>query len=322
MKLSIIIPAYNAVNYLRRCVESLSNQDLPFNCYEAIVINDGSTDNSIEILDLLCSKYSFLRYVTTENCGLSLARNRGVLEASGEYLLFLDSDDSICPNVLGSIYREMASNQLDMMLMNYLFLSTDDASLDIPFKMDANSRMVVGGKDFLMSDHYPPMVWIYAYKRSFLIDNKLEMIPIWHEDEEFTPRAICLADRIKYYPLLFYRYYQNEGSYMMHYQESNVLYLIAAMSSLAVFRRNYSFDYELNRYFDDHIATTLMQLFKNSIKRGYRNQKEIILKMKEANLLPLHPRKPHFYFCLFNFSPFLFEIYYRVIKRKFRKNNF
>ncbi|MBP6064542.1 glycosyltransferase [Bacteroides sp.] len=316
MQLSIIIPAYNAANYLYRCVESIFNQNLPFECYEAIVINDGSTDNTVDILDTLCSKYSFLRYITTDNRGLSLARNRGVAEASGEFVLFLDSDDSLSSNVLGSIYHEMGSNKLDMMLMNYLFLSTEDISLDIPFWMDCNSRTVTTGKNFLMSDYYPPMVWAYAYRRSFLVENSLEMIPIWHEDEEFTPRAIYLAKRIKYHPLLFYRYYQNSGSYMVDYQESNVLYLIAAMSSLSLFKRTHVFDSDVRKYFDNRIAVTLMQLFKNSIRQGYQNQIQMIEQMKKADLLPLHPKRTHFYFWLFNISPPLFELYYRAIKRK------
>ena len=67
MQISVIIPAYNAAKYLNRCIESVANQDLPYDCYEAIVINDGSTDESIEILNTLCEKYSFLKYVDVEN---------------------------------------------------------------------------------------------------------------------------------------------------------------------------------------------------------------------------------------------------------------
>lgn len=88
MQISVIIPAYNAAKYLNRCIESVANQDLPYDCYEAIVINDGSTDESIEILNTLCEKYSFLKYVDVENAGVSCARNKGILEACGEYLLF------------------------------------------------------------------------------------------------------------------------------------------------------------------------------------------------------------------------------------------
>lgn len=314
MQLSLIIPAYNAANYLCRCVESLACQDLSHDCYEAIVINDGSTDDTESILNSLCEKYSFVRYLTTPNGGLSRARNRGVEEAKGEYLLFLDADDSLVEHTLGPIYEEMSKGQLDMMLLNYRHISTEGGLLASPFCMDKNSHEVVSGRAFLFDDHFPPMVCMYAFRRLFLLEKKLAMIPIWHEDEEFTPRAIYLAERIKYCPLLFYNYFQNSNSYMNHYNETKLLYVIEAMGSLNVFKKKYSTDREMKTYFDNRIAKILMQLFKGSILRGYTNQKSMIQKMKEVGLLTLKPKKFTFYFCLFNLSPSLFVAYYKMHK--------
>lgn len=314
MQLSIIIPAYNAANYLCRCIESLACQNLPHDCYEVIVINDGSTDDTELILNSLCGKYSFVRYVAIPNGGLSCARNRGVEEATGEYLLFLDADDSLVEHTLGRIYEEMSNGQLDMMLLNYRHISTEGGLLDIPFSMNKNSHEVISGREFLFNDHYPPMVCMYAFRRLFLIEKGLTMIPIWHEDEEFTPRAIYLAERIKYSPLLFYNYFQNSSSYMNRYNEANLLYIIDAMGSLKQFAQTHDADGEAKNYFDNRIAKTLMQLFKSSILRGYKNQNSMIRKMKEVGLLPLKPKKPTFYFYLFNISPSLFVKYYRMRK--------
>lgn len=116
-KFSIIVPAYNAEEYLERCIASMANQNFPCDKYEVIVINDGSTDGTLDLLNNLCRKYSFLRYVTTVNGGLSRARNRGIKESVGEYLLFVDSDDSIRSNLLAQIYDELIKDDLDMMLM-------------------------------------------------------------------------------------------------------------------------------------------------------------------------------------------------------------
>lgn len=320
MQLSIIIPAYNAVKYLRRCVESLACQNLSIDCYEAIVINDGSTDNTESLLDDLCSEFSFLKYVTTINRGLSCARNLGIEEATGEFLFFLDADDSLSENTLGLVCCEMAEYELDMMLVNYRHIALDGVLLQIPFRMDENSKIPVTGKEFLLHDTYPPMVCMYAYRRSFLMENKLVMMPIGHEDEEFTPRAICLAGKIKYYPLIVYNYFQNSDSYMNHYKESNFLYFIEAMGSLNTFKQLYNTDAEIKRYFENHIARTILRLFKNSIIRGYQNQRFMVDKMHEVGLRFLKPKKLNFYFCLFNVSPFLFERYYRLIKRKPRSS--
>ena len=314
--ISIIVPSYNSSDYLERCINSMASQDLPYESYEVIVINDGSTDNTVEILDNLCLRYSFLRYVTTINGGLSQARNRGIQEAVGKYLLFVDSDDSICPYVLKRIFQEMESDNLDMLLLNYLHINSSGTSLEILFQMDKNPRCVISGRDFLLLNAFPPMVWVYGYKRSFLLENSLFMIPIWHEDEEFTPRAIYLAKRIKYYPLLFYNYFQNKDSYMESYKESNLIYMILAMSSLMKFVKSHVMDSKVGEYFKDRIAKTIMQLFKNSIRRGYGNQEEMIEAIVKGDILPLSPKRTSFYFFLFNLSPFLFERYYRFIKRK------
>lgn len=316
MQFSIIIPAYNAAKYLNRCIESVANQDLPHDCYEAIVVNDGSTDDTVSVLDSLSGKYSFLRYISTHNCGLSNARNRGIAEASGEYLLFLDSDDSISFNVLGRIYEEMSKDRLDMMLLNYVHISINGILLDIPYRMAQNSRDAVPGKEFLLKDCYPPMVWNYIYRREFLKEYALEMIPIWHEDEEFTPRAICLAQRVKYVPYVFYHYYQNSGSYMNQYNELHAINMIAAMKSLNQFSTTFREDKVVKRYFDNHIAVIIMRLFKNSIRRDEQGQDAMIRRVKESGLLPLKPYKNTIYYWLFNLSPTLFERYYRIVKRK------
>ena len=317
MQFSIIIPAYNAAKYLNRCIESVANQNLPHDCYEAIVVNDGSTDDTLAVLDLLIDKYSFLRYISTPNRGLSNARNRGIAEASGEYILFLDSDDSISPNVLDRIYLEMSKDKLDMMLLNYIHISMNGTLLDIPYRMELNSHKVVSGKEFLLMDCYPPMVCVYAYLRTFLLENGLKMIPIWHEDEEFTPRAIYFAQRIKYVPLAFYNYYQHSDSYTNQYSESHALNIIAAMESLNRFSLNYCTEKRVKAYFDNHIAVIVMRLFKNSIRRGESGQKAMIEKVKMGALLPLRCRRKSFYYWIFNFSPSLFVAYYRLIKQKY-----
>ena len=90
-KFSIIVPVYNTEKYLEKCLYSVFKQD--FKDYEVVVVNDGSTDNSEKIIETYGKKYENLKYFFKENGGLSSARNYGVLKSSGDYLLFLDSDD-------------------------------------------------------------------------------------------------------------------------------------------------------------------------------------------------------------------------------------
>lgn len=313
-KFSIIIPAYNASDYIERCVNSFVQQDLDYNDYEVIVINDGSTDNTQELVDNLRQSYSFLRCVTTKNRGLSLARNRGIQEAVGEYILFVDSDDCINPHVLNRIYVELHRDNLDIMLMNYQRLKGEQ-TLNIMYSMDGNCREVTTGMQMLEAGKFPPMVWCYAFNRDFLVRNQLQMKPMWHEDEEFTPRALYLANRVKYFPVLFYNYYSNGNSFMENYRQENMLYLIKAMTSIKHFIRSYD-DKRGNAYFDHYIASYIMQYFKRSFKRHYTNQSAMIEEVEKGHLRPLKPRKGTFYTFLFNLSPALFVWYYKTFRVK------
>ena len=99
-KLSIIIPVYNVENYVGKCLESCLNQDIPKNEYEIIVVNDGTKDNSVQVIEKYITPENNIRLIHRKNGGLSAARNTGLKEAKGEYVWFVDSDDWIENNVL------------------------------------------------------------------------------------------------------------------------------------------------------------------------------------------------------------------------------
>ena len=98
MELSIIIPVYNVVKWLERCVLSVVSQGLVD--YEVILVDDGSTDGSGALCDELCHQYESLKVIHQPNGGLSAARNAGMAAAKGRYITFVDSDDELCPNTL------------------------------------------------------------------------------------------------------------------------------------------------------------------------------------------------------------------------------
>ena len=109
-KISAILPAYNVEKYLEECVNSILSQEV--SC-EIIIINDGSTDNTLSVAYSLAEKYDNIIVLTQENSGQSVARNRGIEIAKGEYLLLLDSDDFLIENTLKNIYNLASQNYLD-----------------------------------------------------------------------------------------------------------------------------------------------------------------------------------------------------------------
>ena len=114
-KLSIVIPVYNVQNYIDDCVESIVEQNV--NNVEIILVDDGSTDQSGEKCDLWKEQYSFIRVVHKENGGLSSARNAGIENAIGDYILFVDSDDKVEDGSLEAITQCILESHAD-----YLFL--------------------------------------------------------------------------------------------------------------------------------------------------------------------------------------------------------
>ena len=116
MKLSVIIPVYNVENYLDRCLKSVEEQT--YRDAEIIIVNDGSTDNSYEIVEKYAARNdNFIAY-TTENNGLGGARNYGLSKSSGEYVVFLDSDDYVSPDCLEKFVSAAEKNDSDIVVCN------------------------------------------------------------------------------------------------------------------------------------------------------------------------------------------------------------
>lgn len=117
-KVSIIMPVYNVSRYLRNCLDSIVAQTMED--IELIVVNDGSTDDSLSILKEYEVQYpEWMHVYTTENRGVSHARNYGIERASGEYLLFVDSDDFVEPEICEKLYEKAAQDNNDVVICRY-----------------------------------------------------------------------------------------------------------------------------------------------------------------------------------------------------------
>ena len=113
VKISIIVPVYNTEPYLEQCLDSIINQTLED--IEIICVNDGSTDNSLSILEEYASKDNRIRIINQENKGQGFARNNGLKNVNGEYVLFVDSDDWIELNTCEALYKKVNELDLDML---------------------------------------------------------------------------------------------------------------------------------------------------------------------------------------------------------------
>ena len=199
LKLSIIIPVYNVEQYIRPCLESVIRQGLKEECYEVIVVNDGTEDRSIEMIQDLISRYQNIIVINQKNQGLSMARNNGLQVATGEYVLFIDGDDLLMDNCLSYLLNKTISSKADLVVADYIRMNDDQITKNIghPFTQNDGRVLEKTGEDLFLNDLDPNCcyVWRTLYRREFLDKNSLRFIPnICFEDIPFTHQCYAKAD--------------------------------------------------------------------------------------------------------------------------------
>lgn len=210
IKFSVIIPIYNVEKYLKRCVNSVLEQS--YKNIEIILVDDGSPDNCPKI----CDEYAHIDYrvkvIHKENGGLSDARNAGMKLSTGDYILFVDSDDYIEIDACKK-FLHFAHNGYDILIGDAL-VENGKCNLSHIFSSDVMNGMVYY-KNALKARKAPVAAWLNAYRREFLIQNALKFKPgILHEDVEFTPRAIIAAESVICTNIVFYHYVIRDNSIM------------------------------------------------------------------------------------------------------------
>lgn len=216
VKISIIVPIYNVEKYIKRCMDSLLKQC--FDNYEIIAVNDGTLDDSMEVVYELQRKYDNIVICERENGGLSAARNTGIRQAKGEYLLFCDSDDALEENCLALIYEEAKSKNLDMLLYGAKTIWEKETEKGINvYDRENITPKVLSGKELLEElvnkGKYRASACLYLISRKMLLENGLFFMEnILHEDELFTPIALVRAQRVEFRNWLIYMRYVRAGS--------------------------------------------------------------------------------------------------------------
>lgn len=196
MVLSIIIPVYNVEKYVERCLKSCMTQDIPLSDYELVIVNDGSKDRSLGIVTGFAKNYPNIRIISQENAGLSAARNAGLDIASGEFVMFLDSDDRIASDSLGRLVGQLVNESPDVLV----FRAADDVDGEIVNRHSYPCSAPTSGRKYLeLGVDYCNNVTFSIWRRKFLTSNGLKFFRgIYHEDTELAPRAFYLAEKVSY----------------------------------------------------------------------------------------------------------------------------
>ena len=241
-KVSIIVPVYNVELYLEECLCSIINQT--FYDIEIILINDGSTDRSLEIMEFFALKDKRIQLISQQNRGVSEARNTGIRAASGEYILFVDSDDIILTNTIEILYNKIIHTGSDLLLGNVLYYYPDGSKTLVSKRNKVLSNLTcipsetfftkyMTGNDFIL------LVYLFFCKRKLIIENKLFFKKgIIHEDGLWCIQVLLNANHISVIDYNYYIYRQREDS-LMHsnnkdFQIKSLLTVIKELNKIAI----------------------------------------------------------------------------------------
>jgi len=210
-KISIIIPLYNAENYIVKCLDSIKNQT--YKNFELIVINDKSKDNSWEVLNDYVSEHLNLNFIIINNevnLGLSKTRNKGIELATGDYILFMDNDDTLADEFSLQHFIDKTENDPDIILGSTLFLLNDIPKESNYHKLKNKKETYTDNEilDGFFSGEWAVTAWNKLYKADFLKKNNLKFLDdLLHEDELWAFETAVAAKKINFLNEETYVYY-------------------------------------------------------------------------------------------------------------------
>lgn len=279
MKLSVIVPVYNTSNYLKKCLNSLVNQTL--DDIEIIIVNDGSTDDSEEIIKKYESEYkNKILFINKKNGGQGSARNIGIKRASGDYIGFVDSDDFVDKNMFKTMYEEAIENDSDIVIcaLNDYFEKNKQSS-----EIHLNLKEDVSINEALVNSI--PSVVNKIYKKDLILKNELLFDEnIWYEDFPYSMQLILNANKIRYIDKCYYYYFHRIKSTMHNENIEKNLDILKAFDILINYLKEKNI---YDRYQDEINYLALKEIYIATINRIVRtsnknkDKKVIIKKIKQ-----------------------------------------
>lgn len=276
IKYSFIVPVYNTEKYLKKCLDSLVNQT--YKDFEIIVVNDGSTDKSSNIISKYQKKYKNIIVIDKENEGLSMARNRGVQKSSGKYIIFVDSDDYVSNKLLEEVDKKIDDSDI----LRFQIATEDEEYTKINEYHEEGFESMCGYDAFryLSSYHFVEPAWCYVIRKNYYIENKFSFKKgVYHEDFGLIPYVIYKARKVKSIDFIGYYYIQRNGSIMNNndYKKTvkKAFDMIEQYKTMRLFAKNINRKNNLDDYFLSYISNSVIvkaRELKKDEKKVYINE--------------------------------------------------
>lgn len=281
-KVSVIVPVYNVENYLEECVNSILNQT--YEDLEIILVDDGSKDSSGKMCDVFTQKYENVKCVHKENGGLSDARNHGLANATGDYIMFVDSDDYLPEDSIRPMVEEIEKRDADYVVANYQNCNDDGKLWERPvFNLEKYKNFKVAIKDY--EDSFYIMnsaVWNKLFRKSFLDEYKMQFVlGVPAEDAIFTMNCFIKSKNVYYIPNVVY-YYRQRNSASSISTSCNIKYFNGISKAYKIiydlFKENN--ELEFYRFFYAKSMTYIFYKFVDSVLLTDEERIEILTTMR------------------------------------------
>ena len=287
-QLSVIIPMYNVAQYLEKCIDSVYNQGLDEREFEVILVDDESPDNSLAVATSLTKNKSNVTIISQKNKGLGGARNTGIENAEGKYLLFLDSDDWYLPNTLVALIEK--AEQYDLDILEFGAEGITLSGNKVYTKSLDSGEIILDGIEYCKKFRYMDSACNKLYNRDFLHRNCLFFVErLYIEDYEFNTRVFFNAKKVKAIATILAQFLQSPNSITRNIDSSkkdkmkeDIIKVIKRVNTFYLQESDKN-NIQESSYFKQRlgylVATLFFQLLKsNSSYRDFLTLKERLIK--------------------------------------------
>ena len=223
------MPVYNVEKFVGKCLLSLVQQTFPD--FEVIAVNDGSKDDSGEILHHFAEKYSFIRVIDQPNGGMSKARNTGIRAARGRYFSFVDSDDYVAPTFLEELYRACVEYDADIACCYYYYhYIANDVLFEYPFRCKGVFTQAEAMDKVLRDVQIQSLVWNKLYRSTLFTDYGITFPTMAFEDMATANKVFAHANRVVVLDRPLYYYNQHPTSTLATMNANKINNFIEAMA--------------------------------------------------------------------------------------------
>lgn len=292
-------------------MSSIYNQNISEDVFEVIIVNDGTPDKSIEKISPIIAKKTNTKIINQKNQGLSIARNNGLKLAKGEYVWFVDSDDTLLHGAIEKILKVLEDHKgVDVIATVLLQKKENNGTTAMEYTPDFSVKT---GRDYMFRGNHLGASQRYILRRNFLLDNNLFFMPnVYHEDGEFGHKMMYLAKSVYVMPEPVYCYLLRSSGSIMSTRKMKMNYdLIAIYKELEGFCKSKVEERDKIRFLSlaanclyDTILFSRRVILTNEFKHFYLENKDYIHHVAGQFLLHLREigwrnyiRALHFYFC-------------------------